>query len=288
MTDRYEKQSCFHRIGSKSGDPRFFPRSADPHPGLYPYIATEMGAHIWDLQAIAEQDLDRMEDRVRDRVWRSRGMCYLVLSEQKAVYFSPSFQRGTLTERPRGGWVMRVSAEEGVDQERAREVARLQESLADQLQDDDRPRMLLDEPGRGVKVTFFALVVKMDAILQAKGWDWNTFLGFCAEHGYTPRTDGRLVAFSAMSRPDLASILEALHEHGLQCEEYPVDYYLINAGDMGLLFGKLADPEIFQGRKLEHEAIVTPHDHEIRLVMRKTGGLWAVLEGVTRNEREGI
>jgi hypothetical protein len=279
MSRDYEKQSFFHRIKSQSGDPKYAPQEAKPHPELYPYIATEMGPHLWDIQAVVDTDQEKLETQAKDRVWRSRCVCYLVLAADRCIQFSPSFQRGTLTDRPRGGWILRVSAKGDVEDARKQEAERLASSMANQLDRSVGPHMLLEEPGHGVSLCFSTVVVKMDAILATREWTWASFLDFCASNGLTPLTDGRLVAIGFMSGGEMGTLLDHLTEHGLQCEEYPVDYYIINAGDFMLLHGPKSDPAIFQGRRLEHQIIATPHDHEIRLSIRN-GGVWAQMEGV--------
>ncbi len=279
MSSEFEIQSYHHRIISASGDPAYNDRKATPHPRLYPYIATEMARHVWDIQALVEDTPENLQAKAIDRMWRGQSVCYLVLSPDQCIHYSPSFRRGTLTDPPRGGWIMRLSCEDGVDEQRSTAVEQLSETLVDQLELQEAPHMVLHEPGRGIKISFFTLIVKMESILAARGWSWDAFLEFCWQNNWKPITDGQLVGFSSMNAADLDMIIDALEEHGLQCQEYPVDYYRAHLGDMIFwCFGPEADPKAFEGRALDHKVICSPHDHEIRLSLRGRGGVWATLE----------
>ena len=109
-----------------------------------------------------------------------------------------------------------------------------------------KDRMILLRPVElGIVLTCYTLLVKMESLNQKCNGD---FLGFFKETGCAWDMNGTLCSAAAMALEDLDDCFDSLHARGMQCENAPVDFYVVCAGlgipEMSSYFMTLDDGEV--------------------------------------------
>lgn len=86
--------------------------------------------------------------------------------------------------------------------------------------------VLLALPEEGISLAFYALLVKMEPLIQKCDSD---VLKFFREMGCDWDTNGTLCSTKAMSLQDLDDCFESLYSRGMLCEAAHVDFDVVTA-----------------------------------------------------------
>lgn len=272
--------------------------SMKPHPAFYPYLLIRVMPGVYhQFLLLGNNTEEELITKVKAHPAMKKLRCCLVFGPEDGIYFSPEGGMNRSKSIPRGGSLVHLSPEHyrtmsgdigaiveevteetGQDEEKRGSIIQYgNEAFSSKiLMNGDESQVINMEPGEGMTILSYALIIKVKAITEKFAGGWAGFLDFCKANRYQVVTDRKLATVIDGDFSQLEPLVDNLHENGLQWEEYPVDFYLADPVRLSMAFSmfKGQEEDIFIGDRV----IDTNNDFELEIFLEDSGKVRARLK----------